>query len=54
MKIDPELLEWIDNNPNFSNRSHGVRYCIRVAKRVIEGNNAEDIMRYWNGIEKKE
>lgn len=50
MIIDKDLLEWIDKNPQFNGRSHGVRTCIQIAKRIYDEKNPEDIMKYCVGM----
>lgn len=53
MNIDKEQLEWLDKQIKthvFSNISAGIRQCIRVAKRVIEGGNPYEIAKFFHGI----
>ena len=34
--LDQLDINFLDNNPNFSNRCDGMRKCIQIARRVYE------------------
>jgi Arc/MetJ-type ribon-helix-helix transcriptional regulator len=49
MKIDDDLLEWMQkqiDKREFNNKSHGIRQCIRIAKRVYEKGTVEEMVKF--------
>ena len=46
MRIDDDLLEWIDSISEFGSRSHGIRRCVEITKKLYEESSPEEFVKF--------
>ncbi len=46
MRIDDDLLEWIDGISEFGSRSHGIRRCVEITKKLYEESSPEEFVKF--------
>ena len=49
MKIDDDLLKWMQkqiDKGQFNSKSHAIRQCIRIAKRVYERGTSAEMVKF--------
>lgn len=45
-KLEVDLIEWIDSVPEFASRSHAVRRCVEITRKLYEKSTIEEFCKF--------